>query len=432
MALHSAVLAAFLLLSSLAFCLCTNPPTQLRLAFAGPGGIAVSWTTASALTNAPQVNYGASASELVSTATGNSHTYGTSYFHDVVIRNLEASTEYYYQVVADPSSTTSEILSFTTARAAGDAAHQHILLIGDMGITNSADTFNSINEFINETDWIYHIGDISYADDFILEFETYEGAWNIYQNKAESFTSVVPYMVLPGNHEVTCTEVLPFFCPHGQKNFTAYRHRFRMPGPESNGVGNMWWSADIGLVHFVSINTETDFPNSPEGPGTYLGGGPFGNQLGWLATDLSAAADNRDTVPWIIVSGHRSLYSSVTSSACPACAAAFEALFDQYNVDLVFGGHVHWYERFYAIKNGTVVSTSYVNPPAPVYITNGAAGNAEGHTTGTKGSLSAFLDNTHYGYSFLDVYNSTTLGFSFYSAADQSLIDTFNLVKSSH
>lgn len=55
-------------------------------------------------------------------------------------------------------------------------------------------------------------------------------------------------------------------CPLNQQNFTAYRHRFRMPSIESGAgtVENMWSSFDHGLVHYVMINTETDFPGSPE------------------------------------------------------------------------------------------------------------------------------------------------------------------------
>ena len=50
------------------------------------------------------------------------------------------------------------------------------------------------------------------------------------------------------------------------RNFTTYQHRFRMPGSESGGVGNFWYSFDYGLAHFVSVDGETDFPYSPEWP----------------------------------------------------------------------------------------------------------------------------------------------------------------------
>jgi len=101
-----------------------------------------------------------------------------------------------------------------------------------------------------------------------------------------------------------------------------------------------WYSYDYGSMHFIQINTETDFPSSPMGPGTYYGAGPFGNQLAWLEADLEAAAQNRKSVPWIVVSGHRPWYTS--GGKCTACSAAFEALLVKYDVDIYFSGHVHW------------------------------------------------------------------------------------------
>lgn len=39
-----------------------------------------------------------------------------------------------------------------------------------------------------------------------------------------------------------------------------------MPGAETGGVSNYWYSFDSGLAHFISIDTETDFYKSPEYP----------------------------------------------------------------------------------------------------------------------------------------------------------------------
>ena len=36
-----------------------------------------------------------------------------------------------------------------------------------------------------------------------------------------------------------------------------------MPSRESFGSKNMWYSFNYGPVHFVNINTETDFPSAP-------------------------------------------------------------------------------------------------------------------------------------------------------------------------
>ncbi|RHZ49312.1 hypothetical protein CDV55_102577 [Aspergillus turcosus] len=82
-------------------------------------------------------------------------------------------------------------------------------------------------------------------------------------------------------------------------------------------VQNMWYSWNHGMAHFVQINTETDFPSAPE----HVYSGPFG------------------------ANGH-------ASTNCTACGNAFESLMVKYNVDVVWAGHVHYYERDTPIANG--------------------------------------------------------------------------------
>lgn len=39
-----------------------------------------------------------------------------------------------------------------------------------------------------------------------------------------------------------------------------------MPGAETKGVSNFWYSFDYGNAHFISLDGETDFAYSPEYP----------------------------------------------------------------------------------------------------------------------------------------------------------------------
>lgn len=78
-----------------------------------------------------------------------------------------------------------------------------------------------------------------------------------------------------------------------------------MPSIDSGGVENMWYSFDYGLVHFVMLDSETDYKFSPEGPLSQVGAGPFGDQMGWLKDDLKKATSNRQTTPWIVAVAHR-------------------------------------------------------------------------------------------------------------------------------
>ena len=91
-------------------------PAQIKLAFI-PKGMAVSFSTQNAYVapNVPTVLYGTSPTNLAQTATGpNGQTYGTLYFHTVLLENLPPRTIIYYSVVG-----TSSVLQFTTAGAPG-------------------------------------------------------------------------------------------------------------------------------------------------------------------------------------------------------------------------------------------------------------------------------------------------------------------------
>ena len=98
----------------------------------------------------------------------------------------------------------------------------------------------------------------------------------------------------------------------------------------------------------MNIDTETDFPGAPLDQVAGKNGG-FGDQLAWVEADLAQAAADRAAgkVTWVLVGGHRPIYSRNCAASsgdptgdCKALQAAFEPLFLKYGVDLYFAGHV--------------------------------------------------------------------------------------------
>lgn len=97
-------------------------------------------------------------------------------------------------------------------------------------------------------------------------------------------------------------------CMPGQTNFTGYINHFRMPSPQSGGLGNFWYSFDHGMVHYIQLDTETDLghgfiaPDEPGGPESE-DSGPFSTlrdaQTNWLQKDL--ASIDRKKTPWVVV-----------------------------------------------------------------------------------------------------------------------------------
>ena len=250
---------------------CNLTPVQQRIALS-PGGMTVSWSTAGDNGQTPTVRYGLQSSQLSLTASGYTLNYVPSptWFHHVVLSGLKPSTLYYWQVTT-PGANSTALLSFTTAPTAGDSKSYVVAVNGDMGLTQMQEgaTQRLMRDWVSDgrIDWFMHVGDAGYADDWQEIFgSTYESVQEEWMNKMAGIWTERVYMLGPGNHEASCSEVTPFICPEGQKNFTSYRTRYRMPPPAgSTGVGNMYYSFDYGLVHWVVIDTEVDYPSAPEG-----------------------------------------------------------------------------------------------------------------------------------------------------------------------
>ena len=125
-------------------------------------------------------------------------------------------------------------------------------------------------------------------------------------------------------------------------------------------------SFNVGPVHFISLNSETDFPGAGEehtGDSHLLPAGHFapdGVYLKWLEADLKAAQAERDVRPWILAGGHRPFpeiqvggccSAMLTQLLCPVpCSRApllqgngVAELFEKYQVDMYFAGHTHRY-----------------------------------------------------------------------------------------
>ncbi len=108
-------------------------PMQIRLAYAGPTAMYVSWNTYSQISH-PTVRFGRFSWALDRTASSDvSVTYPTSttYNNHVKITGLEPGTKYYY--LPEYSNTTIPY-SFTTSRVAGDQTPFTVAYVADLGL----------------------------------------------------------------------------------------------------------------------------------------------------------------------------------------------------------------------------------------------------------------------------------------------------------
>ena len=372
----------------------------------------------------------------------------TGYDFNILMKDLEYQTKYYYQVGFLGSNVTSGVYNFHTRTdpRSIDSFETTVVMYGDQGTTNSkyaiAQVENFIHSFYNDKSaknmFIYHLGDISYADDWpgIL----YQVIWARYLDMMSNIMPFVSYMTLPGNHEKG-PKIPPYHSY--EEGFVAYNHRFFMPLRNDSRFGhNMWHSFQHGPITFVSIDTETNFPHN-----FYPEYDFKGDQMKWLDETLSKI--DRKVTPWVIVLGHRPIYTSKhgfsNAEGIPEGQAiivqdAFEEILYKYHVDIATFGHVHSYQRtFPTYKLQVETKTNYHNLRYPIHIINGAGGCLEGITIFMHkySPWSAKIFNEDEAYGILRTsYNPTTrvhkITFNLHAAKTNEIVDTVTITKDAY
>lgn len=169
-------------------------------------------------------------------------------------------------------------------------------------------------------DLMLHTGDIAY--DSGSEEELQRNFFNVYEPLLEK----MPFYPSPGNHDYATDSLAP------------YLRRF---------AKNNYYSFDTHAVHFVSLDAVGDTGDA---------------MLKWLENDLKNAGGNK----WIVVYFHYPPFSSgSTHGGNKMIREIYVPLFQKYEVDLVFSGHEHNYERMEPIDGVVYVVTG--GGGAPLY-----------------------------------------------------------------
>lgn len=138
-----------------------------------------------------------------------------------------------------------------------------------------------------------------------------------------------------------------------------YYNDFYAAGLPTNGtVGNNGkvYSFNYGNAHFVSLCSLGSLVN-------------FTSQAAWLSADLAAASADPNIV-WKFVYMHNPIYSSGSHGGDKNELAAWGAILDLYEVDMIFAGHCHLYERSYQIKADQIRTDG----EGIYYVTSGCGG----------------------------------------------------------
>ena len=153
--------------------------------------------------------------------------------------------------------------------------------------------------------------------------------WDFWFLKMQSWeigNRIIPLISCPGNHE---------------EDSKLYYQQMQLP---------KWYSLNYSnYLHIISLHSE--YVNNSV-------------QLQFLKQDLK----RHENFTWKIVIFHHPPYSNRNCSLKYLIKTNWIPLFDEYNVDLVFSGHNHFYERSFPLKNHTI------NPNGTRYIVSGSWG----------------------------------------------------------
>jgi predicted phosphodiesterase len=176
-----------------------------------------------------------------------------------------------------------------------------------------------------------------------------EAQWNAWFDGAASLLAAMPVVPVMGNHETYSLD-WKMATPDYYLAFFA----LPMNGPE--GLKQYVFAYDFGDVRFIVLNTQLN-----ELQDWYAD--LIEVQKKWLEKELSQTQKK-----WKVVLMHRGIWEQPFTSVFEGIGKTFVPIFDKYQVDLVFTGHVHSYARTKALKN------CRSNPCGTVYITTGHSG----------------------------------------------------------
>ncbi len=373
-------------------------PHGTRLSYYGDPAttIAVSWN--SDAVGDDQLIYGTSAAALTSTlqATRTAQPAPLSNSFTAKLTGLSPRTTYYYRV-GNPGGSLrppagSPPFQFTT-RSADPCAPFKFVLIGDNradtdGVGAAALWKNILGEAMaHSPDFFVNTGDMvkngERADEWVNFIDDSEVGW-----------AYVPSLLTMGNHDED--QVI------GDQ--AIYNQLYEHPRNSVTSTED-YYSLDVGPVHFASINTQFSNPAATD----------MTQMVSWLDADLAATSKI-----WKIVFFHKAIYSRGNHTTGEENAAALNKhlvpIFDNRDVDLVFNGHSHDYERYApSVGVDTAFGGSGRNFPAGNGATFRGGGAVPDGTTGTTYMVSGgagALTTEFMGFSCIDPVCTYCSGFN--------------------
>jgi hypothetical protein len=315
---------------------------------------------------------------------------------NTLLTGLSPDTTYNYAVSNNGGTSWSTDVSFTTA-AANPTSPWTFAVTGDEA-TSSTSTLPIAQVIAGlNPEFTIIAGDLSYASGGVLlpsgggtQPSFTPSDWDTYFTYIGPTAQSIPWLPGVGNHEME---------PLTDDGYAGFVTRFPQPYDSTSGspVVRDFTFGNVGFLQLDANDLSAEIsPNYG-----YTGGA----QTTWLTDKLANFRATGSGIDFIAVSFHNCMFcSNTTHGSDGGVRNAWQSIFDTYQVDVVFNGHVHCYERAHTIKGTTLTpapSGSTIDLPGPgtTYICAGGGGQSlytswYGTSSGgtTSGSGSAHAD----------------------------------------
>jgi len=278
-------------------------------------------TTTASPTNSLYINWNTDTEESTIVAYGTVASLGDTVripgvrnYHHVMLTDLLPATEYFYRVV--PWGDVKQFMTFPI-----QAETLSFVAFGDTRSDSAAHQSVVDRMAAYDFDLMIHSGDHVNNGGSTSD-------WRIFFNVEDTVLQNHHFLPAIGNHE---------------SPYWPYDTLFALPDSED------YYSVNFGNTHYVILNTEIDL---------------YGAQRDWLIDDLEMASSDT-SIDWIFANLHRPPYSSSNHGSQLDVRNAWCSLFETYDVDIVFPGHDHCYERTVPINGVVYIVTG--GGGAPLY-----------------------------------------------------------------
>ncbi|PQO43105.1 metallophosphoesterase [Blastopirellula marina] len=320
---------------------------------------------------------------------------GADEMHEVRVEGLAPDTQYFYRtetIAADGAKLVSDVSTFRTAIDDRDTPFAFAVMSDTQG--NPA-----VSGKLAEYAWAQRPSFLLHAGDLVNTGSDDRQWTHEFFSSMNPLISRVAFYPVIGNHET--------YRYKDGRSLNYYRY-MSLPDPE------YYYTFRYGNTQFFMIDTNQKVD-------------PDSEQYKWLEQQLFAS-----TADWKIVCHHHPAYSSdgddygnlwKTNKGTHGDLRVRQLvpLYEKYNVDIVWSGHIHTYERTWPIKQNKAVQEG-----APVYMITGGGG---GHLELAGPTRPFFQNNVYRGHHWAMVYvNHGKLEFKAYDL-DNHLFDTFTIEK---